>query len=53
MKLAITTAIRALTLASNLDNNNLLLEQRHILEIVFLDNYKDRNNILIPLLPIT
>jgi hypothetical protein len=48
IKPAISTAIRALTLASNSNNNTLTLEQRYVIEIIFLDSL-DNNKVLIPL----
>jgi hypothetical protein len=47
MKPAISTAIRALTLASNPNNNTLTPEQRYVIETIFLDGLDD-NEVLIP-----
>jgi hypothetical protein len=47
MKPAISTAIRALTLASNSNDNTLTLEQRYVIEIIFPDSL-DNNKVLIP-----
>jgi hypothetical protein len=47
IKPAISTAIRALTLASNPNDNTLTLKQRHVIETIFLDGL-DNNEVLIP-----